>query len=43
MLADAASTAAFVMGVDAGIAFCRRIGVEAILFTPDLGRHATHE
>lgn len=39
MLADAASTAAFVMGPIDGIAFCRRIGVAAILFTPDLTRH----
>lgn len=39
MLADAASTAAFVMGPDRGIAFCRRIGVAAILYTPDLTRH----
>jgi thiamine biosynthesis lipoprotein len=43
MLADAASTAAFVMGPADGIAFCRRIGVEAILFTPDLERRASHE
>jgi thiamine biosynthesis lipoprotein len=41
MLADAASTAAFVMGPADGIAFCRRIGVAAILFTPDLERHAS--
>lgn len=39
MLADAASTAAFVMGPVEGAAFCRRIGVAAILFTPDLARH----
>jgi thiamine biosynthesis lipoprotein len=39
MLADAASTAAFVMGPFEGIAFCRRIGVAAILFTPNLARH----
>ena len=39
MLADAASTAAFVLGPVEGIAFCRRIGVAAILFTPDLARH----
>jgi thiamine biosynthesis lipoprotein len=43
MLADAASTAAFVMGPVHGVAFCRRIGVAAILFTPDLERHASHE
>ncbi|TAK16225.1 MAG: FAD:protein FMN transferase [Acidobacteria bacterium] len=39
MLADAASTAAFVLGPADGVAFCRRIGVRAILFTPDLERH----
>jgi thiamine biosynthesis lipoprotein len=39
MLADAASTAAFVLGPADGIDFCRRIGVAAILFTPDLVRH----
>lgn len=39
MLADAASTAAFVLGPVDGIEFCRRIGVAAILFTPDLTRH----
>ncbi len=39
MLADAASTAAFVMGPADAIEFCRRIGVAAILFTPDLTRH----
>ena len=39
MLADAASTAAFVMGPVEGVAFCRRIGVAAILYTPDLTRH----
>ena len=39
MLADAASTAAFVLGPEDGIAFCRRIGVAAILFTPDMTRH----
>lgn len=38
MLADAASTAAFVLGPSAGIEFCKRIGVAAILFTPDLQR-----
>ena len=43
MLADAASTAAFVMGPAEGIAFCRRIGVTAILYTPDLERHASHD
>ena len=41
MLADAASTAAFVLGPDEGIAFCRRIGVKAVLFTPDLERYET--
>jgi len=39
MLADAASTAAFVLGPVDGADFCRRIGVAAILFTPDLTRH----
>jgi thiamine biosynthesis lipoprotein len=39
MLADAASTAAFVLGPIDGADFCRRIGVAAILFTPDLTRH----
>jgi thiamine biosynthesis lipoprotein len=39
MLADAASTAAFVMGPVDGIEFCREIGVAAILFTPDLVRY----
>lgn len=41
MLADAASTAAFVMGPVDGLAFCREIGVHAILFTPGLERHET--
>lgn len=39
MLADAASTAAFVMGPADALEFCRGIGVAAILFTPDLTRH----
>lgn len=39
MLADAASTAAFILGPVDGIQFCRHIGVVAILFTPDLARH----
>jgi thiamine biosynthesis lipoprotein len=39
MLADAVSTAACVMGPGAGIEFCKRAGVAAILFTPDLTRH----
>lgn len=41
MLADAASTAAFVMGPVEGLAFCRDIGVHAIVFTPELERHET--
>lgn len=39
MLADALSTAAFVMGPDEGIALCTSVGVRAILFTPNLERH----
>jgi thiamine biosynthesis lipoprotein len=41
MLADAASTAAFVLGPIDGADFCRRIGVAAILFAPDLTRYET--
>jgi thiamine biosynthesis lipoprotein len=39
MLADAASTAAFVMGPADAVTFCGRIGVAAILYTPELERH----
>lgn len=41
MLADALSTAAFVMGPADGIALCTSAGVRAILFTPNLERHET--
>jgi thiamine biosynthesis lipoprotein len=40
MLADAAATAAFVLGPAEGIRFCEQIGVAAILFTTDLTRYA---
>jgi len=41
MLADALSTAAFVMGPKDGIAFLTRLGVEGLIFTADLQRHET--
>lgn len=39
MLADAAATAAFVLGPVDGIAFCETIGVAAILYASDLTRY----
>lgn len=39
MLADALSTAAFVLGPAGGVALCTSVGVRAILFTPNLERH----
>jgi thiamine biosynthesis lipoprotein len=36
MLADALATAAFVLGPERGIEFLNRMGVEGVLFTPDL-------
>jgi thiamine biosynthesis lipoprotein len=36
MLADALATAAFVLGPDHGIEFLERMGVEGLIFTPDL-------
>ena len=41
MLADALATAAFVLGPQSGIALLDRMGVEGLLITPDLVRHAT--
>ncbi len=41
MLADALATAAFVMGPDDGIEFLTGMGVEGLIFTPDLHRYET--
>jgi thiamine biosynthesis lipoprotein len=41
MLADAAATAAFVLGADAGLSWCRRLSVTALLVTDTLDRHET--
>jgi len=41
MLADALATAAFVLGPPEGIRLFERIGVEGIIFSPTLERHAT--
>jgi thiamine biosynthesis lipoprotein len=41
MLADALATAAFVLGPAEGIRFLDRMGVEGLIFTPNLGRYAT--
>jgi thiamine biosynthesis lipoprotein ApbE len=41
MLADALATAAFVLGPAEGIRFLDRMGVEGLIFTPELARYAT--
>lgn len=41
MLADALSTAAFVLGPKEGIALLERMGVDGLILTPDLERHET--
>ena len=41
MLADALATAAFVLGPEKGIKFLARMGVEGLIFTPELERHET--
>ena len=41
MLADAVGTAAFVLGPTKGIRLCERLGVEALIFTPELQRFST--
>ena len=41
MLADALATAAFVLGPDEGIGLLDRMGVEGLIFTPDLQRSET--
>ncbi|MGH2347177.1 MAG: FAD:protein FMN transferase [Chloroflexota bacterium] len=42
MLADALSTAAFVLGPRLGMGFLERAGVEGLIITPELERKATH-
>jgi thiamine biosynthesis lipoprotein len=41
MLADAAATAAFVLGPTDGLALCEQLGLEALIIRPDLIRHET--
>ncbi len=41
MLADAVATAAFVLGPEGGLSLCERLGLEALIITPDLRRHET--
>jgi thiamine biosynthesis lipoprotein len=41
MLADALSTAAFSLGPDDGLALLERMGVEGLIFTPELKRYET--
>jgi FAD:protein FMN transferase len=41
ILADAAATAAFVLGPVEGIRLCERLGVDALMFSPSLERYAT--
>jgi thiamine biosynthesis lipoprotein len=41
MLADAATTAAFVLGPAAGLALFDRLGIDGIVFDRDLGKFAT--
>ena len=41
MVADALATAAFVMGPDSGIPFLERMGVDGLIFTPELERFET--
>ena len=41
MLADALATAAFVLGPDAGADLLERAGVQGVIYTPGLERHAT--
>jgi thiamine biosynthesis lipoprotein len=43
MLADALATAAFVLGPAQGIALLERFGMQGLLITPDLERHATQD
>ncbi len=42
MLADALATAAFVLGPSEGIALLERLGVDGLIISPALGRHATN-
>ena len=41
ILADAVATAAFVLGPVEGIRLCERLGLDALMFSPSLARHAT--
>lgn len=41
MLADAAATAAFVLGPSEGIELCERLGVDGLIFSSTLERYAT--
>jgi len=41
MLADALSTAAFVLGAAEGIALLERMGVDGLIVTPELERYET--
>jgi FAD:protein FMN transferase len=41
ILADAVATAAFVLGPTEGIRLCERLGLDALMFSPSLERHAT--
>lgn len=41
MVADAAATAAFVLGPTDGLALCERLGLEALIICPDLTRRET--
>jgi len=41
MLADAAATAVFVMGIEEGIRFLERLELDGLLITPALDRYAT--
>lgn len=41
MVADALATAAFVMGPESGVPFLERMGVEGLIFTPELSRFET--
>lgn len=41
MLADALATAAFVLGPAAGVSLLERLGVNGLIFSPALDRHAT--
>jgi thiamine biosynthesis lipoprotein ApbE len=41
MLADALATAVFVLGPNEGIDLMNRMGVDGLIFTPDLQRYET--